>query len=333
MANPEHLRIIKEGVKPWNKFWNQIRQRDPVAKADLFRADLRGRSLVGIDLSMADLINADLSGTDLRGANLVYAYMLGTRLKDANLFGASLDMANFVRADLNGTNFSTSRIANTTFVNVNLSVARGLDEVIHQGPSSISIDTIYRSKGDIPEVFLRGAGLPDSFISYARSLASSPIQFYSLFISHSSLDQEFTDRLYTDLQANGVRCWFAREDIKGGRKLHDQIDEAIRVYDRLLLILSEHSMNSEWVKTEIANARKRENRENRQMLFPISLVPFEKIKEWKAFDADTGKDSAREVREYFIPDFSNWKNHDSYQKAFERLLRDLKADRGEAKEA
>jgi hypothetical protein len=39
----------------------------------------------------------------------------------------------------------------------------------------------------------------------------------------------------------------------------------------------------------------------------------------------TGKDSAREIREYFIPDFSNWKNHDSYQEAFQRLISDLKA--------
>jgi hypothetical protein len=41
---------------------------------------------------------------------------------------------------------------------------------------------------------------------------------------------------------------------------------------------------------------------------------------------DRGIDSAREIREYFIPDFSNWKDHDAYQKAFERLLRDLKAE-------
>jgi hypothetical protein len=39
-----------------------------------------------------------------------------------------------------------------------------------------------------------------------------------------------------------------------------------------------------------------------------------------------GKDSVREIREYFIPDFSNWKNYDSYQEAFQRLLRDLKPD-------
>ena len=55
------------------------------------------------------------------------------------------------------------------------------------------------------------------------------------------------------------------------------------------------------------------------------MAPFAQIREWKNFDANTGKDSAREIREYFIPDFSNWKDYDSYQKAFERLVRDLKA--------
>ena len=103
-----------------------------------------------------------------------------------------------------------------------------------------------------------------------------------------------------------------------------QIDEAIRIHERLLLILSENSMNSEWVKTEIAKARKRELMEKKQVLFPIRLVDFEVLRAWECFDADAGKDSAREIREYFIPDFSNWRNHDSYRRGFEQLLRDLK---------
>jgi hypothetical protein len=120
------------------------------------------------------------------------------------------------------------------------------------------------------------------------------------------------------LQSHGVRCWFAQRDVQAGKKLHDQIDAAIRVHDRLLLILSENSMSSEWVKTEIAHARQRELRESRQVLFPVSLVRFQTIREWQSFDADTGKDSAREVREYFIPDFSNWKEHDSYRLGLSR---------------
>jgi len=100
---------------------------------------------------------------------------------------------------------------------------------------------------------------------------------------------------------------------------------AIRLHDKLLLILSEHSMSSNWVKTEIANARQREEREKKNLLFPITLAPMEEVKKWKLFDADLGIDSAREVREYFIPDFSKWKERDSYQAAPGRLVGDLKA--------
>jgi hypothetical protein len=130
-----------------------------------------------------------------------------------------------------------------------------------------------------------------------------------------------------------VRCWFAPHDIKGGKKIHEQIDWAIHFHDRTLLILSPDSINSAWVKTEIAKARKREIEENRQILFPIRLVDFETLKKWQYFDADTGTDYAKEIREYFIPDFSNWKDHDSYQKAFQGLLRDLRGERSKASPA
>jgi hypothetical protein len=158
------------------------------------------------------------------------------------------------------------------------------------------------------------------------SLLSEAFQFYSCFISYSTKDQEFADRLHADLQNKGVRCWFAPHDIKGGRKIHEQIDEAIRAYERLLLILSPASMNSEWVKTEIAKARKREKQENRRMLFPVRLVDYTTLQDWECFDTDLGKDSAREIREYYVPDFSNWKDHESYKTEFAKLLRDLKVE-------
>jgi len=62
------------------------------------------------------------------------------------------------------------------------------------------------------------------------------------------------------------------------------------------------------------------------MLSHAGLVDFETLRDWECFDAHTGKDSAREIREFFIPDFSNWKDHDSYRQALERLLKDLRAE-------
>ena len=83
-------------------------------------------------------------------------------------------------------------------------------------------------------------------------------------------------------------------------------------------------MNSEWVKTEIRKARKREVTDNRRMIFPVSLVGFQPLKEWECFDSEIGKDSAIETREFFIPDFSTWKtNHDAYKQNFHRLVNSL----------
>jgi hypothetical protein len=123
-----------------------------------------------------------------------------------------------------------------------------------------------------------------------------------------------------------VRCWFAPHDVQGGKKLHEQIDEAIRVHERLLLILSPNSMNSTWVETEIRNARNRELDESKRVLFPVRLTPWDEIGKWKLFNADEGRDLATEIREYYIPDFSEWKNHDLYAREFEKLLRDLRTD-------
>lgn len=350
MANPEHLAILKQGVEVWNRW----RATHPEVIPDLDEADLRsmgfGRINFGccrmpeVDLRDsncygASFIGARLMNSDLRGADLTEADFVEAVLQDSLLDGAALAFSDLTMADLTGvelygtdlegavlagTDFSKAVFGRTKLLNASLRSVRGLETCAHIGPSYLDIRTLAQS-GPLSVSFLRGCGLPDVIIDYLPSLLSEPIQFYSCFISYSSKDQDFADRLHADLQNRGVRCWFAPHDVRGGRKLHEQIEEAIRVYDRLLLILSEASMNSEWVKTEITNARQRELREKRQMLFPISLVPFENIGEWKAFDPDTGKDSAREIREYFIPDFSNWKAHESYQTAFQRLLRDLKA--------
>ena len=62
--------------------------------------------------------------------------------------------------------------------------------------------------------------------------------------------------MYADLQSEGVRCYFAREDLRGGEKVIRQITDAIRTHDKLLLVLSTKSIGSNWVATEIKKAKK-----------------------------------------------------------------------------
>jgi hypothetical protein len=243
-------------------------------------------------------------------------------MEPALFHGANLDGANLDRANLD-----SARFASTIISRVDLSTAKNLERARHDGQSSISIDTLLISKGKIPKAFLSGCGIPDDLITSIPSLFGAGIESYSSFISYSHKDEKFARKLHYRMKQEALRVWYAPEDMKGGKKIHEQIFDAIRVQDKLLLVLSDKSMNSEWVATEIRRARRREREENRQVLFPIRLVNMDKLRDWECFDADSGKDLAVEIREYHIPDFSDWKSQDSFEAGFAKLLRDLNPPR------
>ena len=261
------------------------------------------------DLMDANLSYTHLSNTDLSHANLSYADLSNTNLKGANLSYADLGNTDLSRADL----------MSTVFGAVDLSTVKGLETIRHFGPSTIGIDTIVRSQGKIPEVFLRMAGVPDSIIEMIPSLVGSlkPIDYYSSFISYSSRDHAFAERLYANLQSKGVRCWFAPHDMRIGDEIRSRIDESIRVHDKLLLVLSKSSLASTWVKKEVETAFEKEDQQKKVVLFPIRLdeTVMNTPQAWAA--------DIRRMRH--IGDFTRWKDHDEYQKAFARLLRDLQS--------
>ncbi len=363
VANKEHLEILKQGVEAWNRWreenpdvWPDLRGADLrranlrgadlrgadlreadlraailfranlreanlrradlsgaiLSRANLREANLREADLYGADLSRANLFSANLRRTDLSEANLREADPRGADLREAHLFSANLSMANLREADL-----TAASLLETVFGDTHLSRTKGLESCTHHGPSTIDHRTLAKS-GKLPLKFLRGVGLPEFIIDNIPVLQGDPIQFYSCFISYSSKDQEFAERLHADLQNEGVRCWFAPEDLKIGARTRPAIDEAIRVRDKLLLILSEKSIESDWVEKEVETAFEEESRRKETVLFPIRLdnTVMETDEAWAA--------DIRRTRN--IGDFRDWKHHDSYQKTFERLIRDLKQE-------
>ena len=296
MANKEQLsRLRKQGVQAWNQW--------------------RVENLnIQINLRYADLSDAYLSNTNFCNANLTLVDLSNTNLSRTHLTDVDFSHSNLTHA-----NFNEAFLSSTVFGDVDLSTIKGLEKAYHGGPSTIGIDTIIRSQGKIPETFLRGAGVPDSIIEAIPSLIGSlsPIDYYSCFISYSSKDQAFAERLYADLQSKGVRCWFAPHDMRIGDEIRPRIDEFIRVHDKLLLVLSESSLASTWVKKEVETAFEQEARQNKLVLFPIRLD------ETVMYTSQAWAADIRRMRH--IGDFRQWKDHDEYQKVFERLLRDLKA--------
>ena len=302
-----------------------------LSEADLSEAELRDASLQEVNfkdtqldrsnleranLSRANLFAANLSNADLRQAYLLLADLSYACLNGANIQEARLYNVNFKSTKLNGTDFINAKIGDTIFADVDLGYVKGLETVKHSGPSTVGIDTIYRSQGKIPERFLRGAGVPEDLISYMRSRAGSVIHYYSCFVSYSNKDRIFSERLYSDLQAKGIRCWYAPEDLKTGDKFRQSIDEAIRIYDKLLVVLSHNSIQSSWVEEEVEGALEKERQQQGKLaLFPVRLdnAVMKTEQAWAA--------SLRRMRH--IADFTKWKERDSYQMALQRLVRDL----------
>jgi len=318
MANQEHLELLKQGKEVWNNW----RREHPQVPLDFMDAVLEYHDLNGVDLSGARLMNANLIEANLTNTNLNDAVLINANLSEADLSGADLSHAllintNFGHATLNGANFRYAMMGQTHLNGVDLHAVKGLETVVFNSAPHISIETLYRSRGIISDIFLRNAGVPDDFIVYVRSIVNRPIEFYSCFVSYSSHDSDFAKRLHTDLQFYGVNCFFAPEDLKIGDKIRPRIDESIRTYDKLLLVLSQYSVSSKWVEFEVEAAMDKEQEGKPPVLFPVRLD-------------DTVMDSTTAwavhiKRTRHIANFIKWKVHGEYHKSFSRLLRDLKA--------
>ena len=299
--------------------WNIWRAENPDTRPILSNAgfgaapfpqiNLEGAYLRGASLGGAYLGSANLEGSNLEEADLSMAYLGEANLERAILHRTNLYGANLEGASLNGAILSSSILANT-----NLSQAKGLETCEHQGPSIVDHRTLQLSK-NVPINFWRGCGLPDALIDYLPSLLSQAIQFYSCFISYSTKDHEFAARLHADLQNAGVRCWFAPHDLPIGAKTWDGIDEAIRLREKVVLVLSKSAIASDWVEDEVTTAFEEERRRGETMLFPIRLddVFMETSEAW-----------ASKLRARNVGDFRRWKEHDAYKATFKRVLRDLK---------
>jgi uncharacterized protein YjbI with pentapeptide repeats len=302
--------------------------------ADLGWTDLRGAMLTGANLSMtklfraamnnakirdanlifADLTGADLSGADLSGANLSGAIFNDANLRNADLTGANLFSARLESTKINETDFSKTTFGFSTLINLDLSAAKNIDSVSHIGPSSVAIDTIFNSKGMIPEVFLKGAGVPDEFINFFASTRpeSAPL-FHSCFIYYSSKDDEYFRLLQKELLQRHIRSSYLCDSEKWDEEFWGEIDRVIANYEKLIVICSENSLKNEKASWIIERALQRGESEGTNILLPVQIDDYLAGK-WKHEKKD-------EVVKKVAADFTGWKkDNGKYEAGIESLM-------------
>ena len=366
MADPEQVRQLKASVEDWNKW----RIKNPEIEINLNGADLRDANLTGANLCEAELSDANLSGANLSEADLREAVLCGADLGGevlseadlsranltesdlteadlteavlvvADLHGANLREADLTDTDLRGANLreadlTEATLGYTTIAGIDLSKTHGLENIVHSNPSAISTNTFEFSKGEIPEVFLRGCGLSDWAIESSKLYrpdlsnqeinhiiykifdlrAQQAIQISPLFISYSHADVAFIEKMEKHLTRMGVRYWRDVHHATAGR-LEKQIDHAMRHNPTVLLVLSEHSVNSDWVEHEARLARAIEKDLKRDVLCPIALDESWKTSNWP-------KRLMEQIMEYNILDFSEWETNEAFERMFSKMISGL----------
>jgi hypothetical protein len=360
-SDEEHVSVVRKGaqaVAEWrrNHFGNTA--------LNLVGADFRGARLAHVDLSGADLTrailsDADLDGADLTdaclvGADLVRAFLSGAVLRRARCAGANLADADLVDADLrsawlmdanlanadltkatlagahvDGANFAGAHALRTTFL-TDMTVAHGLEEMRHHSFSTIGEGFLLRqTRRPWPIAFLRGCGLTDFEIEQVRAIATTPIEFYSCFLSYSSKDDTFAVRLHDALQARGIRCWLDKHEILPGDNVAKKVGEGIRLWDKVLLCCSRNSLSPAtgwWVTDEIERALgkerqlQRERQEETLAVIPLNLDDF-------LFDAACSHEHQPTLAKRHAARFVGWESDDAvFDTQIERVARALRAD-------
>jgi len=218
-----------------------------LVNANLSRANLSG----------ANFTDADLTGASFAGASLARANMTNAKCTDSDFFQAQFWSVNLTGTDLTGSLFGYS-----VFQDCDMSGAKGLDQVRHDCPSTIGLDTLFRSHGQIPESFLMGAGLPSTATDFLAAAKTDATSLREVFIACTDQDEEFAKTLRDDLRALGVRCWVFSQLVRGNALVdrhsasdQEEVERWLRNYDKMVILESAASLDVETILNDITAAK------------------------------------------------------------------------------
>ena len=260
-------------------------------------ADLRSANLTGADLDRAILSDADLSGANLTNANLQRTSLVGAKLTGANLTGANFAGASLVRSDLSdavlegtdlfqaqiwgcnlsGANFARAALGYTVIQDCDLRSVDGLGDARHDAPSTIGIDTFYRSGGLIPEAFLAGAGVASSVSTLQQTVSGTPPIMTECYIACRDEDEEFAQKVCEGLNAKGVRAWVFSQHVRGSALVsrlsssdQEEVERWLRSYDKMVVVASSRALDTEAILNDITAARDKQQSADQWLLYFVA---------------------------------------------------------------
>jgi uncharacterized protein YjbI with pentapeptide repeats len=161
----------------------------------------------------------------------------------------------------------------------------------------------------------------ERFLHDYKKVADVP----SVFISYSFRDTAFVEMLQKHIGALGILVWFAPQKMQGGNTIADQLHEGLREADILILVVSNHSLRSQWVFKEIKEFYRHAQADSRRKFYPIRIDDAP-VDDFSVVDERTGHDIANFLRSLSIRDFSHWQDPAKFSMSFDQIANDLGLD-------
>src|SRR5689334_3254922 len=109
-------------------------------------------------------------------------------------------------------------------------------------------------RGRAPGASIAAHDTPPIAALEPRSASHTIARMADLFISHSSMDVEWTRDLRRQLESAGYSCWMAPDDVQGPTPWAEQILEAIEACRVMIVVVSRHANASAHVSKEVGAA-------------------------------------------------------------------------------
>ena len=282
-----------------------------LAGADLSYSNLRYTNLEDANLSGANLSSADLSWANLHGANLRGARLTVTSLTMTDLTGADLRGASVTNANLDSSIFMNTVLGLTKFVNCDLSKIIGLDSAHHTGPSTLALDTLAKSNGLIPKVFLEKAGVAGPLLAAQDAMRGVTRAYPTVLIIGSGEDKELAGRLQSGLAASQIPSWSIAADDESAVRSGDILLDHTPYYDRLVLICSTTSLESSQASQYLAQLVNSWRSESQQPFLALAVDNQLYSREDQLCNT---------LKEGPVLDFRGWEDTKIYQDALTSLV-------------
>ena len=272
------------------------------------------------ELFETNLTRVNLTQTKFRNSEVVWTTFKRPTLLNTDFTKAELTRSVFVECDFANVTLMQARVSGTSISDSSLFGCKGIETVVHEGPSSVDFITLLRScargKGCIPpdlQTFFLGIGLPKQLIDEIPKIITG-IQYCSCFVAYGEPDKVFAERLKKDFMAKGISCWVYSLDSTPGVRTWHEISQKRREAEKMIVLCSAKSLIREGVLKEIEEQKD----ENPDKLVPISLDDT-----WKDLGFPV-KHGANDLKPFLLErNYADFCSPENYEKELGRLLRGL----------